>query len=71
MHFRLVRTEYDRETARAYIELRTADADGGDAIATAIFSFTTNVGLSRQRLELEEDILRKARHLLRRAATAT
>jgi len=46
MHFRLVRTEYDRETARAYIELRTADADGGDAIATAIFSFRTNVGLS-------------------------
>jgi hypothetical protein len=30
-----VRTEYDRKTKRAYIELRTCDADGGDAIVQA------------------------------------
>ena len=59
MHFSLVRTEYDRKTARAYIELRTADADGGEAIATAIFSFKTTAGLSKR--QLEEDVVRKAR----------
>jgi len=69
MQFSLVRTEYDRETARAYIELRTADADGGDAIATAIFSFKTCAGLSKKRLD--EDLARKARHILKRAAVAT
>jgi hypothetical protein len=68
MQFRLVRTEYDRKTARAYIELRTADADGGDAIATAIFSFKTSTGLSKNRRE--EDLVRKARHVLKSAAAS-
>ena len=66
MQFRLVRTEYDRKTARAYIELRTTDADGGDAIATAVFSFRTSDGLSKK--QLEEDLVRKARHVLKSAA---
>ena len=69
MKFTLVRTEYDRKTKRAYIELRTTDFDGGDAIATAIFSFRTTAGLSKKRLE--EDVVRKARHVLKRAAVAT
>ena len=51
MKFTLVRTEYDRNTHRAYIELRTCDLDGGDAIATAIFSIRTTAGLSRKQLE--------------------
>jgi hypothetical protein len=69
MHFSLVRTEYDRKTARAYIELRTADADGGETIATAIFSFKTPTRLSKRRFQ--EDLVRKARHVLKRAASAT
>jgi hypothetical protein len=47
MKFRLVRTEYDRKSHRAYIELRTCDSDGGDAIAAVIFSFKTTAGLSK------------------------
>jgi hypothetical protein len=69
MDFRLVRAEYDRETERAYVELRARDDDGGEAIATAIFSFRTTTNLSKR--QIEEDIVRKARHLLRRAALAT
>ena len=69
MKFRLVRTEYDRKTSRAYIELRTCDSDGGDAIATAILSFRRTGGVSKK--QLEEDVVRKARHVLKRAAAAT
>ena len=67
MDFRLVRAEYDRETERAYVELRAGD--GGEAITTAISSFRTTGALSKR--QIEEDIVRKARHLLRRAAVAT
>jgi hypothetical protein len=69
MTFRLVRAEYDRETERAYVELRSDDDDGGEVIATAIFSFKTTANLSKRRIE--EDIVRKARHILKRAAAAT
>ena len=69
MEFKLVRTEFDRETKRAYIELRTRDADRGEAIATAIFSFATIVDLSK--VTFEKDIVRKARHVLKRASMAT
>ena len=72
MDFRLVRAEYDRETERAYVELRAPDGDGGEAITTAISSFRTTGALSKRQIEEdEEDIVRKARHLLRRAAVAT
>jgi hypothetical protein len=71
MDFRLVRAEYDRETERAYVELRAPDGDGGEAITTAIFSFRTTGALSKRQIEEDEDIVRKARHLLRRAAVAT
>ena len=67
MDFRLLRAEYDRETERAYVELRAPDGDGGEAITTAIFSLTG--ALSKR--QIEEDIVRKASHLLRRAAVAT
>ena len=69
MNFTLLRAEYDRETQRAYVELRARDDDGGDSIATAIFSYRTTSRLSKQ--EIKQDIVRKARHLLRRAAVAT
>jgi len=69
MVFRLVRAEYDREIERAYVELRAPDGDGGEAITTAISSFRTTGALSKR--QIEEDIVRKARHLLRRAAVAT
>jgi hypothetical protein len=69
MTFRLVRSEYDRETERAYVELRSPDDGGGEVIATAIFSFKTTANLSKRRIE--EDVVRKARHILKRAAAAT
>jgi hypothetical protein len=61
MMFRLLRAEYDRETHRAYIELRAPDDDGGDAITVVIFSFKTTANLSKQ--QVKEDMVRKARHL--------
>ena len=39
MAFRLVYARYGRKTKRAYVELREEDADGGDVIITAIFSY--------------------------------
>jgi hypothetical protein len=56
-------------TEVAYVEFRGPDGDGGDAIATAIFSYRTSERLSKK--QVQEEIVRKARHLLRRAAAAT
>jgi hypothetical protein len=64
MAFRLVRSRYDRETERAYVELWAEDDDGGEQIATAIFSYRTKQKLTVR--EIEEEIVRKARHLLKR-----
>jgi hypothetical protein len=64
-----VHARYDREAERAYVELRGADGDGGGMVATAIFSYQTMSNLSRQ--EIHRDIVRKARHVLKRAAAAT
>jgi hypothetical protein len=66
--FRLERAEYDRETQRAYVELRAPDDDGGEVVTAIIFSFTTTATLSKQ--QIKEDIVRKARHLLKRASLA-
>jgi hypothetical protein len=52
---------------RAYMEFRRPDDDGGDAIATAIFSYRTSERLSKK--QLHEDVVRK--DLLRRASAAT
>jgi hypothetical protein len=67
MDFRLLRAEYDRETERAYVELRAPDDDGGEAITTAIFSFSTASVQTANRRRYSA----KARHLLRRAAVDT
>jgi hypothetical protein len=69
MAFRLVHARYDRETERAYVELRDADDDGGEILAIAIFSYRRASNLSKQ--EAIKDIMRKARHALKRAAAAT
>ena len=68
MNFTLIRAEFDRETQRAYVELRARDDDGGESIATAIFSFRMTAHFSKH--ETKQDIVRKARHLFRRAAVA-
>jgi hypothetical protein len=48
-----VHAKYDRDTQRAYIELRDMDDDGGDAIATAIFSFRMIEDLTKRQVEQE------------------
>ena len=48
MNFTLIRAEYDRETQRAYVELRARDDDGGDSITVAI-SLTEQPHASRNR----------------------
>ena len=68
-NFTLIRAEWDRETQRAYVELRTRDDDGGESIATAIFCYRTTSSISKH--ELNRDIVRKGRHMFRRAAVAT
>jgi len=64
--FRLVHAQYDRETQRAYVELRDTDDDGGEILTVAVFSFRTTARLPRR--QIEEDIVRKARHLFKKAA---
>ena len=64
--FKLVHAKYDRETERAYVELRDEDDDGGDVLVVAIFSYRTTARLSKT--QIEQDIVRKARHILKRAA---
>jgi hypothetical protein len=62
----LQRAEYDAKTKRAYVEFRERN---GDAIATTIFSYRTTERLSKG--QLREQVVRMARHLLKRAAAAT
>jgi len=50
MNFVLLRAEYDRHKERAYVEFRGPDEDGGDAIATAIFSYRTTERLSNKQV---------------------
>jgi hypothetical protein len=69
MTFVLVRAEYDHYTERAYVEFRAPDADGGEAITTAIFSYKNAERLSKSRIK--EEVVRKARHLLKKASVAT
>ena len=58
--------QYDRETQRAYVELRDVDDDGGEILTVAVFSFRTTTRLPRR--QIEEEIVRKARHIFRKAA---
>ena len=69
MNFVVQRVEYDHHTGRAYVEFREPDGDGGDAITVTIFSYRTCDRLTKK--QVQEEIVRKARHLLKRAAAAT
>jgi hypothetical protein len=69
MNFILIRAEYDKETGRAYVELRAPDDDGGEGIVTAIFSYRTTALFSKP--ELKRDIVRKAGHMFKRAGVST
>jgi hypothetical protein len=51
-----------------YVELRDEDDDRGEILAVTIFSFRTTARLSKQ--QIEQDIVRKARHILKRAAVS-
>ncbi len=64
--FRLVHAQYDRETQRAYVELRDMDDDGGEILTVAVFSYRTTTRLPRR--QIEEEIVRKARHIFKKAA---
>jgi len=52
-----------------YVELRNSDDAVGDVVAVAVFTYKRNQPISRR--ELEEDLLRKARYILKGAAVAT
>jgi hypothetical protein len=66
MAFRLVHAQYDRESRRAYVELREDDADGGEVIVVAIFSYRRSSIVTQR--ALEQDLATKARHLMKRAS---
>jgi len=69
MLFRLVNTNYDRHTERGYVEFRGNDGDGGEIVIATILSFRSKSKLSKQ--EIQQEIVRKARYALKRAAGAT
>ena len=62
----LVHAKYDADTGRAYVEFRGPSDGAGDAIVMAIFSYRNTERLSKVRVQ--EEIERKARHLLQRAS---
>jgi hypothetical protein len=62
---RITHAKYDPLSERAYVELRYEDDDGGEMLAIAVFSFRTKSSLSKQ--EIPHEIVRKARHALKRA----
>jgi hypothetical protein len=68
MTFRLHQAQYDKDTERAYVEFRRFDGDGGDQLVVAVFTFRTKERLSKQRIR--EEVVRKARHVLKGAALA-
>jgi hypothetical protein len=69
MLFRLVNAEYDQHTERGYVEFRGNDGDGGEIVIAAVLSFRSKSKLSKQ--EIKQEIVRKARYALKRAAVAT
>ena len=68
MTFRLHQAQYDDQTERAYVEFRRGDGDGGEQVVVAVFSFRTKERLTKQRIK--EEVVRKARHVLKGAALA-
>jgi hypothetical protein len=69
MMFRLVNAEYDSHTKRGYVEFRANDGNGDEIVIATILSFRSKSKLSKQ--EIKQEIVRKARHALKRAAAAT
>ena len=67
--FRLVNAEYDSHTERGYVEFRAHDGDSGEIVIATILSFWSKSKLSKQ--AIKQEIVRKARYALKRAATAT
>ena len=49
--------------------MRRPDDDGGEAIVTAIFSYRTSERFTKK--QMQEEVVRKARNLLKRAVVAT
>ena len=68
MTFRLHQAQYDDQTQRAYVEFRRGDGDGGEQLVVAVFTFRTKERLTRQRIK--EEVVRKARHVLKGAVLA-
>jgi len=68
MSFRLHQAEYDSRTERAYVEFRRGDGDGGEQLVVAVFTFRSKERLSKKRIK--EEVVRKARHVLKGAALA-
>jgi len=69
MLFRLVNAEYDSHTKRGYVEFRANDGGGDEIVIATILSFRSKSKLSKS--EIKHEIVRKARHALKRAAVAT
>ena len=69
MLFRLVNAEYDSHMERAYVEFSAPDNDGEEMIVSTIFTFRSRSKLSKP--QIKQEIVRKARHALKRAAAAT
>jgi hypothetical protein len=66
--FRLHQAQYDNRSKRAYVEFRRTDGDGGDQLVVAVFTFRTKELLSKPRIR--EEVVRKARHVLKGALIA-
>ena len=69
MLFRLVSSNYDHHIERGYVEFRGNDGDGGEIVIATILSFRSKSKLNKQ--EIKQEIVRKARYALKRAAGAT
>jgi len=52
-----------------YVEFRANDGNGDEIVIATILSFRSKSKLSKQ--EIKQEIVRKARHALKRAAAAT
>jgi hypothetical protein len=68
MTFRLHQAQYDNQTERAYVEFRRGDGDGSEQLVVAVFTFRTKERLSKQRIK--DEVVRKARHVLKGAVLA-
>jgi hypothetical protein len=68
MTFRLHQAQYDNHSKRAYVEFRRTDGQGGDQVVVAVFTFRTKERLSKQRIR--DEVVRKARHVLKGAVLA-